>query len=143
MDMRDQSKSQRITERVTIETINCGSLQRIADATEMMAKNYLALQSDLDWNRNRNKELSSRNSSLCRQVSALRGVITKLRKRTEFAWIDVNDEMPDSDLTVLVFTGGETWLGYFDGNVWQSVEAGAIEVTHWMELPEGPKDYVW
>lgn len=53
-------------------------------------------------------------------------------------WIDVNDEMPDADLNVLVFTGEEVWIGYFDGDRWRAAEAGSIQVTHWMEMPEGP-----
>jgi len=33
----------------SVEEINSGSLQRIADATEIMAQNYVTLQNDLKW----------------------------------------------------------------------------------------------
>lgn len=69
-----------LTNTTTIEQINCGSLQRIADATELMAKNYLELQRDRDnyktWYNNKTREFNTMRLT----VSALRGQITKLKK---------------------------------------------------------------
>lgn len=67
----------------SVQDINAGSLQRIADATEAMAKNWNALTAERDryehWYR---REVDLRESAE-RSNSALRGVITKLRKRLE------------------------------------------------------------
>ncbi len=61
--------------------LKTGAMLRIADATEMMAQRHVdlidenkRLRADVDWYRQRLK-------SLDRQKSALRGVITKLKKK--------------------------------------------------------------
>jgi len=65
----------------TFESINSGSLQRIADACELMAKDRERLESDFGRVK-RNAELYH---ELClraeRRNAALRGVITKLKKK--------------------------------------------------------------
>lgn len=48
--LRTDSKKDWNSDR-SIEAINAGSLQRIADATEIMAKNYVSMQNDLEWYR--------------------------------------------------------------------------------------------
>ena len=67
----------------TLQEINSGSLQRIADATELMAKPFLnllaeneRLKRDLEWYREKYAEKD-------RKISALRGVITKLKKKSK------------------------------------------------------------
>ena len=67
----------------TIEDINCGSLQRIADATELMAKNYQSLINDRDNYQKWYRERGERIDGLNRKISALRGQITKLKKAKE------------------------------------------------------------
>jgi hypothetical protein len=63
------------------DDIQLGCLLRIADATEAMAKNHVRLQNDLDYyKRAYNEEIEARRR-LARQVNALRGVITKLKKK--------------------------------------------------------------
>ena len=64
----------------THEAISAGALQRIADATEMMAKNYASLQEDRDRYRRWYNEEVERRAKLQRQITALKGVITKLKK---------------------------------------------------------------
>jgi hypothetical protein len=59
-------------------------------------------------------------------------------------WKSVDDEMPDSDTTVLIFSDESdepVWLGYYDSenSTWRSVDACRIEVTHWAPLPQGPE----
>jgi methyl-accepting chemotaxis protein len=63
----------------TINEINAGSLQRIADAVEKMASNYAQLQNDRDRYKHRAEENAKSAEKLARQNSALRGVITKLK----------------------------------------------------------------
>lgn len=67
----------------SIEHINCGSLQRIADATERMAGNYTALQNELDRYKVYYRELSERLSSRDKTISSLKGQITKLKKKIQ------------------------------------------------------------
>lgn len=65
----------------TVESINAGSLQRIADATEAMAKGHVELANERDrlkgWAENRQQRIER----LERQNAALRGVITRLRRK--------------------------------------------------------------
>lgn len=68
---------------LTIEQINSGCLLRIADATEAMAANYVRLQSEVDYLKRRRDQLERDNNRLCRQVSSLRGVITRLKKKLQ------------------------------------------------------------
>jgi hypothetical protein len=54
-------------------------------------------------------------------------------------------DRPDCNMVVLVYGPSESdpiWLGYWDDqdSLWRSCEGGLIEVTHWAELPAGPKD---
>lgn len=76
---RDSSRENWNTQR-TVEHINAGSLQRIADACELMAKNYAALIDERNcWKRWHDEE-QERRIALERKNAALRGVITKLKK---------------------------------------------------------------
>lgn len=65
----------------TLEDLSLSAIMRIADATEVMASNYVKLQNDLDsykrWYEQRGEMITSRD----RTISALRGQITKLKKR--------------------------------------------------------------
>lgn len=57
------------------------------------------------------------------------------------AWKRVEDEMPDSDLTVMIYHAEEdepVWLGYHDGDTWRTVDGAQCLVSHWMDLPAGP-----
>lgn len=64
-----------------IQDINGGSLQRIADATEIMAKSYVALIEDRKRYERWYLEERERRHKRDRQIAAFKGVITKLRKR--------------------------------------------------------------
>lgn len=65
----------------TVEGINCGSLQRIADATEKMASSYDAVRQERDRYQGYYKDSQARNAAKERTISSLRGTITKLKKR--------------------------------------------------------------
>lgn len=60
--------------------IQSGSLQRIADACELMAKNYFMLISERDDYQKRYSEQREKNGRLYRRIAALHGVITKLKR---------------------------------------------------------------
>jgi hypothetical protein len=66
----------------TLEEINSGSLQRIADAVELMAKNHAALLEERDRYKRRWEEELDRRAARDQTISALRGVITKLKKKS-------------------------------------------------------------
>lgn len=63
------------------EHINAGSLQRIADATEIMAQNYVSLQNDKELYQQWYNQEREKTHKLYRRISALQGVITKLKKK--------------------------------------------------------------
>jgi len=65
---------------LSLEQVNTGAFLRMADATEKMAGNFIRLQNDLEmykrWYENSQKE----NRRLQKQVSGLKGAITKMKK---------------------------------------------------------------
>lgn len=63
----------------TVEHINAGSLQRIADATELMARRHLELIRERDEYERRYKSVVEWVRTLERRLSAAKGQITKLR----------------------------------------------------------------
>ena len=66
---------------ITIENINAGSLQRIADAAELMASNYIALQNDRDYYKRVFLETQKACSAKDKRINSLRGVITRLKRK--------------------------------------------------------------
>lgn len=67
---------------------------------------------------------------------------------TAVGWISVKDRLPDVGETVL-FTGinsygnrFRTQKGYFNGGVWISDSIVLVKdaITHWMPIPEPPKE---
>ena len=65
----------------TRDEINSGSLQRIADACELMATSYKELIDERNLFRDQSISRRARIETLDRRIAALRGVITKLQKR--------------------------------------------------------------
>lgn len=76
--LRDLSRSS-WTGDGSVAHINAGSLQRIADATELMARRHLELIRERDDYERRYKAAIQRELALERKLSAARGQITKLR----------------------------------------------------------------
>jgi hypothetical protein len=56
-------------------------------------------------------------------------------------WISVKDRFPKTPIDVLVFNG-DTQVGYFHKGFWRDFhgERNIKNVTHWMPLPEPPKE---
>lgn len=63
-----------------VDYVNMASLQRIADATEAMAKNHIRLQEDLEWMTKSRDRWQNDCESLARKNANLRGQMTKLKK---------------------------------------------------------------
>jgi len=80
--MREASKQPWETHRPpTLEQINAGSLQRIADATEKMAASYDQMRNARDYWQAEYERVSADRSRLQKQVQALRGVITRMKNK--------------------------------------------------------------
>lgn len=57
-------------------------------------------------------------------------------------WIPISERLPDTDRTVLAATEDEeypVWLAYYNSTGWSGIDGFGVNVTHWMELPKGPK----
>ena len=65
---------------VGVDRIQIGCLQRIADATELMAKRHQDLVDERDYYKRRYDETTKTNRSLRLRIAALKGVITKLKR---------------------------------------------------------------
>lgn len=63
------------------EDINSGSLQRIADACEKMASSYDSLRNDRDSYKLWYLETCAENKALNRKLIAMRGALTKAKKK--------------------------------------------------------------
>lgn len=69
---------------MTTDRIGVGCLQRIADAVEKMASSYDSMRRDRDRHKDRADLLEKEGQRMARRISALQGVITKM-KRTRAA----------------------------------------------------------
>ena len=63
------------------ERLKIGCLQRIADATEAMAKSYTALRSHADWLEEDRKRLQATIERLSHSNAALRGHLKRIKKQ--------------------------------------------------------------
>lgn len=82
MDMRELSRSRWTSSGSSLDHINCGSLLRIADATELMAKNYQELINDRDRFKRWYNDEQTRRYRLERRIASLRGVITRMKRNS-------------------------------------------------------------
>jgi hypothetical protein len=69
-------------------------------------------------------------------------VVNKLSEVIQ--WVSVDDEYPDDQMTVLIHMpdcSDPTWIAYHDGGDWVFDNGSKCtqRVTHWAEMPEGPK----
>jgi FtsZ-binding cell division protein ZapB len=65
----------------TMEQVTVDCLQRIADAAEVMSQNHQRLIDERDRYKRRAEHLDTENERLARRISALRGVITRLKRK--------------------------------------------------------------
>lgn len=77
---RDHDWGQDEDRSLTIEQINCGSLMRIADATELMAKEYQRLLDRAKWLEARAVRAEGETQRLARSNAALRGHLKRIKK---------------------------------------------------------------
>lgn len=82
-NFREESKKQYGADQnevLNIEELNAGSLLRIADATELMASNYLQMQRDMERLKIMLDREKEKNERLKATVAALCGHVTRLKK---------------------------------------------------------------
>jgi hypothetical protein len=80
-NLKDLSKGNYDIKENSFEAINAGSLQRIADAAEMMAKNYIQLKNELDRYKRWYQAEVEKNKTLSHSNAGLKGQITKLKSQ--------------------------------------------------------------
>lgn len=86
MNLTDASKKPwNASDQPTLEHIQCGSLQRIAAAAELMAKRHTELIEQRDYFQRIATERAEVIADRDRTISALRGVITKMKKGQQHA----------------------------------------------------------
>ena len=81
-DMRESSRGSWVSSG-SVEHINCGSLQRIADATEKMAASYDQMRQDRDWEKRRADQIYAENRRLRNRIAGLRGYIKRMKGGTQ------------------------------------------------------------
>lgn len=64
-----------------VDLINMASLQRIADATEAMAKYHVQILKDLEWYRDRCRDLQAEVETLKNSRAGYKAALAKLRKK--------------------------------------------------------------
>lgn len=77
-------------------------------------------------------------------IQDLRRENAELRARVP-KWISVEDRLPSAEVDVLVLTRSKSGSvnvdkGYFAADLGRFVHRGGAEVSHWMPLPELPKE---
>lgn len=86
-DYREASRtnwgSERAGEGLNLEQINTGCLLRIADAVELVSRNYSDLLSQVELYKRRNREQREDIERLVKSNNALRGHFKRLKKSIE------------------------------------------------------------
>lgn len=81
---RQESRSQWGTEtsgNITLDQVKAGAILRIADASEVMAKNFLDLQGEIQSLRESRDSYQKMWLRAERRISALKGALTRAKKR--------------------------------------------------------------
>lgn len=83
LNYREETRQQYGTHAVSLNTeqINAGALLRIADACELMASNYKQLQAENETLKRQVEYFRESRNERDRSIAALKGVITKLKKK--------------------------------------------------------------
>ncbi len=68
-------------QELNLDQINCGALLRIADAVEIISKNYSDLLADNEFYKKRTKEMYLEEKRLAKRIAGLQGYINRLKKK--------------------------------------------------------------
>ena len=75
-----------------------------------------------------------------------KGFIAGAKEALAGQWRSVEDELPKEEDVVVIFTHPyrpfitENTVAYLDGEDWYTVNGELIRPTHWMSIPEPPKE---
>ena len=81
---RDESRKtygNTVTDGVSLQGLNAGSLQRIADGVEKMAQRWDELQRDLDWARSDRDRYKKQYEKAAKSNRGLKAVITRMKNK--------------------------------------------------------------
>lgn len=84
MDQREASRKNWglfKTDSPTIDELNSGALQRIADATELMATNHIQMSKDLAWYKSQYELRGKILDQFEKKISSYKGVITRMKNK--------------------------------------------------------------
>lgn len=83
IDLRKASRVNYVTnnDKPTMDEIQLGVSQRMADSLERMEKPYLKLIDDLEWYRKRYRDQRDEIKTLNNRISALKGVVTRYKNK--------------------------------------------------------------
>jgi hypothetical protein len=68
-------------ENLSLNQINTGAILRIADATELMAKDRIQMEVNLAWYEKRYDELKADNKRMAKRIAAYQGHLNRLKKK--------------------------------------------------------------
>lgn len=59
----------------------------------------------------------------------------------QIEWIACAERLPDDEITVLLRTEQDVWPGWRAGSVWRDTDGMPVrrKVTHWCDMPAGPR----
>jgi len=77
------------------ENLLLSCFMRMATAQEAMAKNYLLLQADMEYYKGRTKHFQTQYEALTRSNIALRGVITRMKKKQKQTLVSPDETTPE------------------------------------------------
>ncbi len=82
-DLRELSRTQWTTESIkpSIEEISLGAQLRIADSLERIERPYQKLIDDYNYVKAQNQNLNESNQRLLNQIRALKGWVTRLKRK--------------------------------------------------------------
>jgi hypothetical protein len=71
------------SDNLNLDQIQTGAILRIADAAEAMSYNFVQMQNDLEMYKRWYTECRQSKERMARRISALQGVITRMKKKVK------------------------------------------------------------
>lgn len=90
----------------TTDELQLGCLQRIADATELMAKPFIKMVQDLEWYSKERTRLLNENDHLKNRIAGHKAAYTKLKNKSEDGEKFIEEFCKENDLCPICITGG-------------------------------------
>ena len=113
---------------------------KIHEATEQAYKNgYAKGYADaIAFTRNELKPIKESVKECLQKGKEIGVVISNLETTTK--WIPVTERLPEPETEVLTYRESGIQVEFWWKNYWDNDEFTSCPVTHWMPLPEPPRD---